>query len=410
MGKDSKGNPYRAFAKDGGFHKNKNTYGVDNLFRYEDCFKDPDTALELFADIPFLNGGLFECLDRTEPKTEKKIYIDGFSRNKKKRPSVPNYLFFSDEQRMLKTNIREIRDYSRVRVFKDADVYPVVFVCTNHEQKHPVAMTVMESEEITSNTKLISESDFYRDISWARYFASQEGIDIDQRLSKFERFGDFFPTICGAATVAEAYEIREVVKDQNVPSGRSSFRLINTGTIDPYISYWGSQKIRYLKGAFLHPIVSRSDLAAINPRRVQQADSEKLIIGGMTKILECFYDDGGYLAGKSATIVLPGRKLPLFYAAAVLNSRLISYWYRIRFKALTLAGGYLRISPNEIKQIPIPVPSSEDLDNIKRLVDIIREQPNSSEAHQSIKSLDDYIFRIYGFSDQDAELIKRWNP
>jgi hypothetical protein len=98
MGKDSKGNPYRAFAKDEGFHKNKNTYGVDNLFRYEDCFKDPDAALELFADIPFLNGGLFECLDRTDPKTEKKIYIDGFSRNKKKRPTVPNHLFFSDEQ------------------------------------------------------------------------------------------------------------------------------------------------------------------------------------------------------------------------------------------------------------------------------------------------------------------------
>jgi adenine-specific DNA-methyltransferase len=98
MGKDSKGNPYRTFAKDEGFHKNKNTYGVDNLYRYEDSFKDPEAALELFADIPFLNGGLFECLDRTDPNTEKKIYIDGFSRNKKKRPSVPNYLFFSDEQ------------------------------------------------------------------------------------------------------------------------------------------------------------------------------------------------------------------------------------------------------------------------------------------------------------------------
>jgi len=98
MGKDSKGKPYRAFAKDEGFHKNKNTYGVDNLFRYEECFQDPDAALGLFADIPFLNGGLFECLDRTDPKTDKKIYIDGFSRNKKKRPVVPNFLFFGAPQ------------------------------------------------------------------------------------------------------------------------------------------------------------------------------------------------------------------------------------------------------------------------------------------------------------------------
>ena len=88
----------RQFAKDEGFHKNKNTYGVDNLFRYEDSFQDADAAIDLFADIPFLNGGLFECLDRTEPKSDKKIYIDGFSRNKKKSPVVPNHLFFSAER------------------------------------------------------------------------------------------------------------------------------------------------------------------------------------------------------------------------------------------------------------------------------------------------------------------------
>ena len=98
MGKDPKTKkPYRAFAKDEGFKKNRSTYGVDNLFRYESHFKDAETALDYFSDIPFLNGGLFECLDRTDPKTKKKIYVDGFSRNKKKRPVVPNHLFFTDE-------------------------------------------------------------------------------------------------------------------------------------------------------------------------------------------------------------------------------------------------------------------------------------------------------------------------
>jgi hypothetical protein len=95
MGKDSKGNPYRVFAKDEGFLKNKSTYDVNNLYRYENLFAVPEEeALALFADIPFLNGGLFECLDRTEDGTDKKIYLDGFSRNPKKRPHVPDRLFF----------------------------------------------------------------------------------------------------------------------------------------------------------------------------------------------------------------------------------------------------------------------------------------------------------------------------
>ena len=95
MGKDSKGNPYRAFATDEGFQKNRATYDVNTLYRYEKLFAVPqDEAIALFADIPFLNGGLFECLDRTEEGTDKKIYLDGFSRNPKKRPHVPDRLFF----------------------------------------------------------------------------------------------------------------------------------------------------------------------------------------------------------------------------------------------------------------------------------------------------------------------------
>lgn len=97
MGKDAKGQPFRAFAKDEGFQKNRVTYGVDTLYRYEEHFRDPDTALDHFADVPFLNGGLFECLDRIEEETNKKLYLDGFSRNAKKRPTIPNRLFFGGE-------------------------------------------------------------------------------------------------------------------------------------------------------------------------------------------------------------------------------------------------------------------------------------------------------------------------
>jgi adenine-specific DNA-methyltransferase len=97
MGKDAQGQPFRVFAKDEGFQKNRVTYGVDTLFRYEEHFQDPDTALDHFADVPFLNGGLFECLDRIEEGTNKKLYLDGFSRNAKKRPTIPNRLFFGSE-------------------------------------------------------------------------------------------------------------------------------------------------------------------------------------------------------------------------------------------------------------------------------------------------------------------------
>ena len=74
-------------------------YMVHSLYRYERYFKHPKVALNLFETIPFLNGGLFECLDKPgEDESEKDIRIDGFSDRKDILLHVPNELFFSDEQ------------------------------------------------------------------------------------------------------------------------------------------------------------------------------------------------------------------------------------------------------------------------------------------------------------------------
>ena len=71
-------------------------FGNHNVYRYHDLFKDNEPLNTLFGKIPFLNGGLFECLDyKTKDKQERK-YIDGFTATKEHQPVVPNFLFFSD--------------------------------------------------------------------------------------------------------------------------------------------------------------------------------------------------------------------------------------------------------------------------------------------------------------------------
>ncbi|WP_313707603.1 Eco57I restriction-modification methylase domain-containing protein, partial [Planktothrix agardhii] len=76
-------------------------YMVHNVFRYESYFQEPDQVIDrYFAGIPFLNGGLFECLDipPQKNKAEPEIRIDGFSDNSKNSLSVPNELFFGNFQ------------------------------------------------------------------------------------------------------------------------------------------------------------------------------------------------------------------------------------------------------------------------------------------------------------------------
>ena len=74
-------------------------YMVHNLYRYRDYFKDSSRALEFLSTVPFLNGGLFECLDSfDEENPEKVVRIDGFSDRPDNEIDVPDYLFFSEEK------------------------------------------------------------------------------------------------------------------------------------------------------------------------------------------------------------------------------------------------------------------------------------------------------------------------
>ena len=74
-------------------------YNITSLYRYKRYFRDPDAALHLFESIPFLNGGLFECLDKPAPDDAKTILrVDGFSDRDDNPLHVPNELFFSEPQ------------------------------------------------------------------------------------------------------------------------------------------------------------------------------------------------------------------------------------------------------------------------------------------------------------------------
>lgn len=93
----------RKFSTEDAFQGKAKDYGVKNLFRdnkKKTWFTLPkEDVVDIFKQVPFLNGGLFECLDKITDN-DKILYYDGFSRDEKtkdgnlKRAFVPNALFF----------------------------------------------------------------------------------------------------------------------------------------------------------------------------------------------------------------------------------------------------------------------------------------------------------------------------
>jgi len=92
-------------------------YLIHTVYRFRDAFREPDKALALFKQVPFLNGGLFECLDREvsdrdlerNPGLKKRlvkegsrevIRIDGFSERTDNPLKVPNKIFFAAKEKV----------------------------------------------------------------------------------------------------------------------------------------------------------------------------------------------------------------------------------------------------------------------------------------------------------------------
>ena len=72
-----------------------------SLYRYRDQMQDPDKLLALFAETPFINGGLFDCLDSFDATTDGGYRIDYFSDNQYNRLSIPNRFFFDKNQGLI---------------------------------------------------------------------------------------------------------------------------------------------------------------------------------------------------------------------------------------------------------------------------------------------------------------------
>jgi hypothetical protein len=290
-------------------------------------------------------------------------------------------------------HLLRIRDYSGVPVFS-VSVYPLAYVVHKPSFGTPPPETVPVERMEARSTEPGSEATVagVREVDYARGFAraggtwpvlgpagpvrvrsgdpgdgrtkalddgpegQREGL-LDGLLGLLDRFPplESVARVAGGATVSEAYELLPLLSNEEHPSP-ADLRVLNSGLIDPHRPLWGARPMRYLKHAFAHPVVEAARQQEIPPRRLQQARVPKVIVAGMTRVLECVADPGGeYLAAKSTTIVLPQDPGQVLYLAALLNSRLLTLLFGSLFGGLSLKGGYLRVAPPQIKRLPVPL-------------------------------------------------------
>ena len=234
-----------------------------------------------------------------------------------------------------------LTDVTKEGVF-EVDVYPVITNIKKDTQSTSLLVRegvrdLISSEEI-ENTNLPE--------NWALLLSTNTQIVHNANTVKMS---DLFNTV-GAATVSEAYELKEIISDDpNAVSGK----IINTGTIDPYITEWGVSPMNYIKAKYKFPYVN-TDL--LKDKKWHKAN--KIIVAGMALRIEAAYSVGStYLPAKSTAVVYShdNDDVSLKSLLALLNSKYASYIFKQDNSQLSMAGGYMNVNAGNLGDLQVPM-------------------------------------------------------
>ena len=321
---------------------------------------------------------------------------------------IPNKLIaakYGQELRIYiaEKEVIEVRDYSRIDVFTNAAVYPITIILRNSDSEIASLFSIMDDINRVRQTTETPSSSLKEYENWDLFFTDTKIFNLINKINSHPRLFNLDVDILGAATVADAYEIKKLVKEED--GTHEGFRLINSGTIDPYQPLWGIRTCRYIKGGYLKPVVPKDKLQQYSKTRYQQSNSSKIVVASMTTRYEACLDIGGnYIAGKSTTIIL-GPLDKLYYCIGIINSKLASFWLNITFNSLKMSGEAINVGRNELGMLPIPVNQVDFMHIINKIIEE-RKDNLSSDTSKLESEIDRLVYQLYDLTEEEIRIVE----
>jgi len=250
--------------------------------------------------------------------------------------------------------LTSLYDCSRVRVFEDPSVYPIVSTFVRGDSKpdkYNVKITIADSNEgktteIVSHdsTRLSSLPDFL----W--------GFLLSSHYNLIKKIGDLsvplseIATVQATSTAAEADYFSEALGEE---PGQFKKRFINTGLIDRYSSLWGMESLEHKGHRYSKPYLDTSN-SVVSVSRRNLYDQPKLVFAKIALRVEAFGDFYGEYASANTNCAYGGNYL-LGYLCALFNSALLSLVYSEYFGALRMSGGYFQFQAPQLDVLPVRV-------------------------------------------------------
>ncbi len=313
--------------------------------------------------------------------------------------------------------LSKVLDLSRVKVFNDPSVYPMITIIKNEKstREYSIITEKIYSPNLDDKKSFTISSKNLKvlpDYIWGILLS--DNIRIIQKIFEKSKSLEETSTVRATSTAAEADEYSKYIneKEKGLP-------IINTGTIDRYCVSYGVTDFMNKGTKLKRPSL---DISKVSKDRRNLYNTPKIIVAKLALKIEAFLDaEGKYASINTNCISNPKEGISLKFLCGILNSKLMSFVYSEVFSGLKMSGGYFQFQAPQLRVLPIYLPKNNELNKIEVLIDQMlllqkkyHDQKITGNEKERLKQqidnvdyeIDQEVYKFYGITTEEQKIIE----
>lgn len=286
----------------------------------------------------------------------------------------------------------------------DASVYPVVTILQKNIIKNVYEFPV----KTKTGKEIIYSSETFNTLPENILgFLLSDKFELVKKITKKSKKLTDFCLINATSTAGEADKFHDYI-EKEYDTTKTLIRIINTGTIDPYVCLWGERRFIDKGENLITPYLLNNE-TVLGKNRYKMYNSIKIVFAKMANKTEAFLDEEGCYASINTNCLHTFKNISPKYVLGWIHSFVFNFIYGVLFDGLRMAGGYLPYSAPYLSCMVIPTATEEQQQEIIVLVDKIlaaKKQDSSANTKEWEKQIDQKVYKLYGLTTEEIAIVE----
>ncbi|GAA8765300.1 class I SAM-dependent DNA methyltransferase [Helicobacter pylori] len=281
-------------------------------------------------------------------------------------------------------------DLSNIKIFESASTYTCINIFKRENKKNEILFQRSDDfAELSSN-----KDDFLKipsvNIEHISIFLDPISRHIAERCKT--QLGDFCKIFCGLSKTGFRSDVI------NINNKKSVYFLESSDIYRYYVNDFGKKFLKRIDDYF-------------SQEKRQIFESQDIIfMTRMTNQIRCVVVPLGVYGGK--VNILHDFRIDRFLILGILNSKLMTYFYKKKFFSTHMQGGAFGFDTLSVETLPIPQITKSNQPTAHKITDgakqilALKEKDPKANTQKLEKEIDALVYQLYNLTDEEIKIIE----